>query len=73
MNPMEILHVNRKIENAWVFAPINDKTMAHEQDQAKYWNIYLEVIANLIKRKRPQTEIIDFCSLALSRAVFRFA
>lgn len=36
MDPMEILHVNRKIENAWVFAPINDKTMAHEQDQAKY-------------------------------------
>ncbi|KAJ5525145.1 hypothetical protein N7494_011795 [Penicillium frequentans] len=36
MEPMEILHVNRKVENAWVFAPINDKTMAHKQDQAKY-------------------------------------
>lgn len=49
MDPMEILHVNRKIEKAWLFEPINDKTMAHEQDQAKYWTICVEVIANLIE------------------------
>ncbi|KAF7128790.1 hypothetical protein CNMCM5793_003699 [Aspergillus hiratsukae] len=36
MDPMEILHVNRKIERAWLFQPLKDKTMAHEQDQAKY-------------------------------------
>jgi hypothetical protein len=36
MDPMEILHVNRKIENAWLLQPLKDKTKAHEQDQAKY-------------------------------------
>jgi len=36
MNPMQILHVNRKIENAWLLEPINDKTQAHRDDQAKY-------------------------------------
>lgn len=51
MDPMEILHVNRKIENAWLFQPLNDKTMAHEQDQAKYWTICVEVFANLHDQK----------------------
>lgn len=36
MDPMDLLHVNRKIENAWLFAPINNQAMAHKQDQAKY-------------------------------------
>lgn len=37
MDPLEIYHVNRKIERAWVFALINNKDMAHAEDQAKYW------------------------------------
>jgi hypothetical protein len=36
MDPMEILHVDRKIERSWVFAPINNKSQAHAQDMAKY-------------------------------------
>ncbi|KAL9078858.1 MAG: hypothetical protein Q9157_002228 [Trypethelium eluteriae] len=36
MDPMELLYVNRKIDKAWLFQPIKDKTTAHEQDQAKY-------------------------------------
>lgn len=36
MDPMEILHVNRKIDNAFLFYKIKDKTKAHEEDQAKY-------------------------------------
>jgi hypothetical protein len=36
MDPMEILHVNRRIENSYLFRPLNNKSMAHEQDQAKY-------------------------------------
>ena len=36
MDPMEILHVTRKIDRAWVFQPLDNPAMAHEQDQAKY-------------------------------------
>ncbi|KAJ5117624.1 hypothetical protein N7448_011256 [Penicillium atrosanguineum] len=36
MDPMEIVHVNRRIEKAWLLQPLKDKTKAHEQDQAKY-------------------------------------
>ncbi|KAJ6144293.1 hypothetical protein N7470_008188 [Penicillium chermesinum] len=36
MDPMQLLHVNRRIDNAWVFAPLNNKTMAHGEDQAQY-------------------------------------
>lgn len=36
MDPMDILHVNRKIDKAWLFKPLSDKATAHEQDQAKY-------------------------------------
>ncbi|EER36956.1 glutathione-dependent formaldehyde-activating protein [Histoplasma capsulatum var. duboisii H88] len=36
MDPMQILHVNRRIEKAMLFQPLNDKTMAHEQDRAGY-------------------------------------
>ncbi|KAJ5623488.1 hypothetical protein N7490_012093 [Penicillium lividum] len=36
MDPMEILHVNRKIDNSWLFRSLDDKTGAHEQDQARY-------------------------------------
>ncbi|KAJ5915835.1 hypothetical protein N7454_010976 [Penicillium verhagenii] len=36
MDPMEILHVDRKIERSWVFEPINNKANAHRDDQAKY-------------------------------------
>jgi hypothetical protein len=36
MDPMELLLVNRKIERAWILAPINNRTMAHGEDQAKY-------------------------------------
>ena len=36
MDPMEILHVNREIDKAYLFQPLNDKTAAHEQDRAKY-------------------------------------
>lgn len=36
MDPMEIVHVNRKIDNSWLFQPLQDKTAAHEQDKANY-------------------------------------
>ncbi|KAJ5682404.1 hypothetical protein N7462_005569 [Penicillium macrosclerotiorum] len=36
MDPMEILQVNRKIDNAFLFRPLNDKASAHEQDKSKY-------------------------------------
>ncbi|KAJ5928238.1 hypothetical protein N7466_007194 [Penicillium verhagenii] len=36
VDPMEILHVDRKIERSWVFEPINNKANAHRDDQAKY-------------------------------------
>ncbi|KAJ5806536.1 glutathione-dependent formaldehyde-activating GFA [Penicillium pulvis] len=36
MDPMEIFHVNRRIEKAWLLQPLKDKTLAHEQDQARY-------------------------------------
>ncbi|PCG93807.1 Glutathione-dependent formaldehyde-activating enzyme/centromere protein V [Penicillium occitanis (nom. inval.)] len=36
MDPLEIYHVNRKIERAWLFEPINNKTAAHAEDQANY-------------------------------------
>lgn len=36
MDPMELLFVTRRIDKSWLLKPINDKTMAHEQDQAKY-------------------------------------
>ena len=36
MDPMEILHVNRRIDKAWAFEPINNPSKAHGQDQAKY-------------------------------------
>ena len=33
---MEILHVNREINKTSLFQPLNDKTVAHKQDRAKY-------------------------------------
>lgn len=36
MDPLEIYHVNRKIERAWLFEPIKNKDSAHADDQAKY-------------------------------------
>ncbi|KAJ5281679.1 hypothetical protein N7478_007051 [Penicillium angulare] len=36
MDPMELLYVSRKVDHAWVLAPVNNKAVAHEQDQAKY-------------------------------------
>lgn len=36
MDPMEILHVNRRIDKAWAFEPINNPSKANGQDQAKY-------------------------------------
>ncbi|KAJ6028381.1 glutathione-dependent formaldehyde-activating GFA [Penicillium herquei] len=36
MDPMEIFHVNRKIDNSYLFRPLNDKTKSHEQDKANY-------------------------------------
>jgi hypothetical protein len=36
MDPLEIFHVNRKIERAWLFKPLKNQTVAHGEDQAKY-------------------------------------
>ncbi|KAJ5113246.1 hypothetical protein N7456_001780 [Penicillium angulare] len=36
MDPKELLYVSRKIDHAWVLAPVNNKAMAHKEDQAKY-------------------------------------
>ncbi|KAJ5634319.1 glutathione-dependent formaldehyde-activating GFA [Penicillium herquei] len=36
MDPMEIFHVNRKIDNSFLFQPLKDNTQSHEQDRATY-------------------------------------
>ena len=38
MDPLELYHVNRKIERAWLFAPMNNKSAAHAEDRANYDN-----------------------------------
>ncbi|TPX12697.1 uncharacterized protein E0L32_000874 [Thyridium curvatum] len=36
MDPMDILHVSRLIDRSWLFQPVNNPAMAHEQDRATY-------------------------------------
>ncbi|KAL9616138.1 MAG: hypothetical protein Q9160_008967 [Pyrenula sp. 1 TL-2023] len=36
MDPMDVLNVDRKIDKAWLFQPIENKERAHEQDRARY-------------------------------------